>query len=171
MFFTDRPIDRVVPRLGCGSEPKQFNRLGGDAAPGQIIPRALAAGLAGQGVLPALRDLLMNLKQLVLEMARLLFRGVLIGLQRYFRPLRQPADGIQEADVLVVPDEGEHIAALVAAKAVKNLLLGIDVEAGRLLFVKWAEGGEVGPVFFQRQAGTDHLHDVACRADAFQGCL
>jgi hypothetical protein len=36
----------------------------------------------------------------------------------------------------------------VAAKAVKNLLLGIDVEAGRLLFVKWAEGGEVGPVFF-----------------------
>ena len=157
-------------RFRRGAEAEQFYRLGRHAAFGEIIARHLAGGFVGEAVLPALRDLLVDLQQLVLEMARLLFAGVVVEFERNFRALGQPAHGVHEADVLVFLDEGEHVAALVAAEAVENLLVRIDVEARRLFLVKRAERGEVRAGLFQRQIRADDIHDVAGGADAFEGC-
>ncbi len=48
---------------GAAPSRNRFNRLGGDAALFQIITRQLSGGFVGQRVLPALRNLVVNLKQ------------------------------------------------------------------------------------------------------------
>ena len=96
--------------------------------------------------------------------------GVVFKFQRNFRAFGQPAHGVHEADVFVFLDEGEDVAALVAAEAVENLLVRIDVEAGRFFLVKRAKRGEVGAGAFQRQIRADDIHDVAGGADVFEGC-
>ena len=103
----------------------------------------------------------MDLEQLVLEVARLLFAGGLVEFEGNFGAFGQPADGVHEPDVFVFLDEGEHVAALVAAEAVENLFMRIDVEAGGLFLVERAEGGEVRAGFFQRQIRPDDVHNVA----------
>ena len=164
------PVDGVVPGIRRGAEAEQFHGFGRHAAFRQIITGELAGGFVQQRVLPALGDLLVDLEQLVLEMARLLFDGGLVEFQGDLRAFGQPADGVHEPDVFVFLDEGEHVAALVAAEAVENLFMRIDVEAGRLFLVKRAEGGEVGARLFQRQIRADDVHDVAGGADAFASC-
>ncbi len=170
MVFAFGPVDGVVPGVGRGAEAKEFHGFRRHAAFGEIIAGSLAGGFIKQAILPALGDLLVNLEQLVFEMARLLFAGGLIEFEGNFGAFSQPADGVHEADVFVFLDEGEHVAALVAAEAVKNLFMRIDVEAGGLFLVKGAEGGEVGAGAFQRQIGPDDVHNVAGGANAFAGC-
>src|SRR5208282_4278311 len=117
------PVVGVVPSIRRVAETKEFHRFRRHAAFRQIIAGDLATGFIEQRVLPALRDLLVELEQLVLDVARLLFAGGLIEFQRNFRALGQPADGVHKPDVFVFLDEGEHVAALVAAEAVKNLAM------------------------------------------------
>ena len=62
-MFAFGPIDRVVPGVGRVAEAEEFDGLGGDAAAGEVIAGDLAGALAGQGGLPALGDLLVDLKQ------------------------------------------------------------------------------------------------------------
>ena len=111
----------------------------------------------------------MDLQQPFLEMPRLLLAGVLFILQRDLGPVGQPPHRLREINVLVFLDEGEHVAALVAAEAMEDLAVGIDVEAGALLLVKRAERDEVGPGALERQVRPDHIHDVAGSADLFKG--
>ena len=48
-----------------------------------------------------------------------------------------------------------------AAEAVENLLAGMDVEAGCLLLVEWAEGGEVGTGSLEGKVAADDLDNIA----------
>src|SRR5262249_2614539 len=125
--------------------------------------------LAGQRGLPARGDLVVYLQQPVFEVPRLLLTRALFVLQGYPRPVRQSPHSLGKVEVLVLLHEGEHIAALMASEAVKNLALRADVEAGRLLLVKRAEGDEIRTRALQRQVGPDNLHDVAGSADLFTG--
>ena len=128
---------------------KEFHGFSRNTAFLQIIARGLAGGFVEQAILPALGDLLVNLEQLVLEMARLLFAGVFVEFKGNFCAVGETAHGIHETDVFVFLDEGENIAPLVAAKAMKNLPVRIDVEARRLFLVKRAKRNEIGAVLFQ----------------------
>ena len=164
------PIDRVVPQIRRRTEPEEFHRFSGHAAFGEIIAGGLPGRLIEQAIVPALRNLFVNLKQLILEMVRLPFAGALVEFERNLGAVGETADGIQEADIFVFPDKGEHVATLVAAEAMENLPVGIDVEAGGFFLVKRAEGDEVCPRLFQRQTCADDVHDVAGGADAFEDC-
>ena len=47
--------------------------------------------------------------------------GIAVRFQRNVRAFGQAADGVGKIDVLVFLDEGENIAALVAAEAMEDL--------------------------------------------------
>ena len=70
-------------------------------------------------------------------------------------PVGQQFDGLDEADVFDLLDEGIHVAALAAAEAMKVAVVGPHVKRRRLLIVKRAEA-------LQRiRAGTPQLDIVA----------
>ena len=81
-------------------------------------------------------------------MAGFLRGGIVFKFERNFCAFRQPAHGVHEADVFVIFDEGKNVAAFVAAEAMKDLLVRIDVEAGRFFLVKRTERGEIRAGFF-----------------------
>jgi hypothetical protein len=166
-FFGAGPIDGVIPGIGGGADAEEFDGLGGDAAFGEVIAGELAGGLVGETMLPALGELFVDIEQLVLEVAGLLGAGGVFEFEGDFGALGEAADGVHEADVFVFLEEGEDVAALVAAETVEDLLLGIDVETGGFFLVEGAEGGEVGAGLFQGQVGADDIHDVIGYADPF----
>ena len=69
------------------------------------------------------------------------------------------ADGLGEADVLHLHDEGEDVAFFVAAEAVEVAVGGVDGEGAGLFFVEGAEAGVV------LRAGLAQLDVVADDAD------
>ena len=79
----------------------------------------------------------------------------------------QAADGVHEINVLIFANEGENVAALVAAEAMKELALGADVEAGGFFLVEGAEGDEVGAGAFEGDVAADDVHNIAGGADLF----
>src|ERR1700722_18027345 len=170
MAFAFGPIDGVVPQVRRVTEPEKFDGFGGNTAGGKVIARGLGRGFAGQGVSPALRDLLVDLQQPVLNMAALLLGGIVVHLQRDFGALSQPPHSIRKFDVLVFLDECENIAAFVAAEAMENLLLRIDVETRGLFLVKRAQRSEVRPGALQRDIGANDIHDVAGRTYLLERC-
>src|SRR5690349_11527961 len=101
-------------------------------------------------------------------MARLLGCWILFGLQRYLGAIGKTPHGIHETDVLVFFDEREDVAALVAAKTVKDLLVRIDVEAGGLLLMKRTKRSKVRSGTFQRQIAANDIHDVAGGTNLFE---
>ena len=76
-------------------------------------------------------------------------------------------DGFDERKVLVLANKGKYIAPFVAAEAMKDLTLRVDVEAGRLLFVERAESDEICPGALEREGRSDDINDVAGGADLF----
>ncbi len=82
-------------------------------------------------------------------MAGLGLAGLLLEVEGDVRAFGEAADGVGEIDALVFFDKGEDVAAFVAAEAVENLLVGVDVEAGGFLLMEGAEGDEVGAGAFQ----------------------
>jgi hypothetical protein len=50
----------------------------------------------------------------------------------------------------------------------ENLPMRIDVEAGGLFFVEGAESDEIGAGALERQAGADHIHDIAGCPNLFE---
>ena len=120
--------------------------------------------------MPALSYLVMNFKQLIFEMAGLLLAGALVKFDGYFCTVGKAADRINEADVFVFFDKCEHITALVAAEAMKNLAVRIDVETWRLFLVKRAKREEVSAGSFKREIGANDIHDVTGGANAFERC-
>ena len=121
--------------------------------------------------MPARRELLVNLEELILDVTRFLSAGALIHLQRNLCAFGEPSHGIHEADVLVFLDECEHVAAFVTAEAMEDLFVWLDVEAGRLLFVKGAERSEVSTSTLQRQIATNDIHDVVGGANLFESVI
>ena len=76
------------------------------------------------------------------------------------------ADGLGEADVLHLHDEGEDVAFLVAAEAVEVAVGGVDGEAAGLFFVEGTEAGVVlGAGFAQLDVVADDADDVGLLLD------
>src|SRR5215468_9451223 len=105
MAPASRPIDRVIPRVRGGSEPKQPNRFRGDTATLKIIPSRLAGSLVGERILPALGNLLVNLKKSFFEMTALLFAGPVLGLEGNPGTLGQASHRLWKIDAFVRLDE------------------------------------------------------------------
>jgi hypothetical protein len=164
------PIHRVIPLLGRVAETEQLHRLRRDAAFGEVIARDLAAGIIGQHRLPALRDLLVDLEQLVLEKLRFLLSRALLEIERDFRPLRQTLHRFDKREIFVFANKRNDIAALVAAEAMENLPMRIDIEARGLFPMKRTERDKSAPGAFQRQNRADHVHDIARGANLLQSC-
>jgi hypothetical protein len=120
----------------------------------RLRPRRLAArgnlerfgaGIVGQGVLPALGDLFVHLQQRFLEMAGLWLTRLILEFERDARAVGKTLDRFDEGNVFVLANEGEDVSALVTAKAVKDLTMRIDVEAGGLLLVKGQRATKFAP--------------------------
>jgi hypothetical protein len=65
-----------------------------------------------------------------------------------------------EVDALLFHNEGEDIAAGVAAEAVPALLLGVNIEGGMLFTVEGAESAEGAARFGQGDMLADDVNDV-----------
>src|SRR5262249_60999083 len=79
---------------------------------------------------------------------------------------RQHLDRLEEADLLGLLDELEHVAAGFAPEAVVELPLGVHRERRRLLLVERAAADEVPAHPLQGHGLGDDLDDVARRAHA-----
>ena len=162
------PFDGVVPGVRGVAEPEELHRLGPDAAAGQVIARDGAGLPRGQGRLPALRDLLVDLEETLLQVPGVGPARLLLQFKRYPCPLRQPPNRVGKVQVLVFLDKGEDVAAFVAAEAMENLFVRVDVEAGGLLPVEGAKRDEIGPGAFERHITSDHLDNVAGSPNLFE---
>src|SRR5262249_31988376 len=99
--FALGPVDGVLPRIGRAAEPEELHRLRGHSTLREIITGDLPTGLVGEGVLPALSDLLMDLQQLILNVPGLLLARTLLILQRYLGPFGQSPHGFRKINILV----------------------------------------------------------------------
>ncbi len=71
------------------------------------------------------------------------------------------ADGLGEADVFELLDEGEDVAFFMAAEAVEVAVAGVDGEAAGFFFVEGAEAGVVlGTGFAELDVVADDADDV-----------
>ena len=77
------------------------------------------------------------------------------------RAFGQTPDGAGKVDVLVLLDEGENVAAFMAAKTMENLFGRVDVEAGGFFFMERAEGNEIDPGTFEGDIAADDLDNIA----------
>ena len=75
-------------------------------------------------------------------------------------PFGEDAQRVGEADVLVFLHEGQHVAADAAAETLEETTIGMHVERGRLLAVKWTQADQIVAALAQRHVRTDHLADV-----------
>jgi hypothetical protein len=104
----------------------------------------------------------------VLEVAGVFLAGGWVKLDGDAGAFRETADGFDEGEIFEFLDEGEDVAALVAAEAMKDLAVGIDVETGGLFLVEGAERHEVRAGAFQGDEGADDIDDVIGGADLFE---
>jgi DNA primase len=79
----------------------------------------------------------------------------------------QLSHGFGKAEVLMLHQEGEHVAALAAAEAVKGLCLRKYGERGRFFAVEGTKAGEVRPGPLELDMLADHLHNIGSIANFF----
>jgi hypothetical protein len=98
--------------------------------------------------------------------------AVVLGVfNRYAGAFGQATNGFAEVDPFEFLHETKDIAAFMTSKAVKNLALRMNIEAGGLLFVEWAESDEVRPRPLEREIGTDDFDDVTGGTDLVENRL
>src|SRR5262249_6462695 len=97
----------------------------------------------------------------------LLLRTALFELEGDFCPVCQPLQRLRKINALILHDEREHVAPLLAAKAFEDLQMRINTETGRLLLVKRTQRGEIRPCPLQRQIRSNDIHDIARRPNLF----
>ena len=134
-----------------------------------IADGEVAIGIVGQGCLPACGQVIVNLQQRFFKMPRLLLAGGVVELEGNARALGQTAHRLDKREVLVLLDELENVAALVAAETVEDLALLIDIEARGLFAVERAQGGPIGPVALQGHVRANDLDNLAGGADLLKG--
>src|SRR5688572_18018628 len=120
--------------------------------------------------MPALRDLFVDLKELLFNELFLFVLRVLFELQRDARALGEAFDRLHEIERFVLPDEGEHVPAFVAAVAVEGLFARINVETWRALPMKRTERRETCARALQWNDRGNDIDNVVCRADLFESC-
>ena len=78
-------------------------------------------------------------------------------------------NGFYEGNIFVVHDEGDGRATLLAAETMVELLGGADVKGGGLFVVEGAVAFVLASSSFEREIGTDQVHDVSGIEDLFNG--
>ena len=159
------PVHRVFPAGRRESHAEILHRRLGDASPLQIVPCRLADSIIQQNGMPTLRQLLVNFIQRVLEVARFFRFRILLKLQHDACALGQPFHGLHEINVLIFLNELEHVTPGVAAEAVINLPLRIDIEARSFLLVKRTQRHVIAAGALQGKVIADHIDNVAGRAN------
>src|SRR5262249_42711118 len=81
------------------------------------------------------------------------------------------AHGLHERHTAHPHEEGEGVAAGVAAEAMKEAALGIDVKRRRLLGMERAEPDESSPALLERDVLGDHRGEIDPPLDLLEHCL
>ena len=129
VMFGLGPENRVVPRVGGIADAKQCDGFSRDAAFGQVGAGDLTGGFA-KSLLPMEGDLLVQTDEGVFGGTILRLGGVIVDFERDLGAVRETPDGFGKAEIFVFLEKAKDVTTLMAAKAVKDLALGIDVEAG-----------------------------------------
>src|SRR5882757_8799515 len=79
--------------------------------------------------------------------------------QRHARHLRQPLDGLAEADALGLHQEGDDVAVLAGREVVVKTLLVVDRERRRLLLLKRRQAFPLPPRLLQLHAPADDFRN------------
>src|ERR1044071_4795662 len=167
-FFRFRPVDSVVPRFRRVAKPEEFNGFVGNTAFLQVTARFFARGFIQERAVPALCDLLVDLKEPVLEELLFLILGIFFEFERNASALGQTLDRFHEIQVFVFFDESKNVPAFVTAEAVKSLLAWIDMEARRLFAMKRTKRSETGPGPLQGNYGRNDIDNVIGGANLFE---
>src|SRR5580658_3609705 len=102
----------------------------------------------------------------------LLSAAGLVDLDRNAGSLGQHTNGLAKGVPLDPLEEREYVAALLAAEAMVETRVGIDVEARRLFLVKGAQPDEPAAALFQRRHALRHdSDDVGAVPDDGYGVL
>jgi hypothetical protein len=157
-----QPRDEALPARRRDPEPERPLRLARDAPALQVRTRRGAdLGVAkpllvrGRGGVQRLED----------PRALAALAGAALG-HGDAGAARQQLDRLEEAHLLRLLHELEHVTTHLAREAVVELPLGIDRERRCLLFVERAATHEVPAHAPERHALADQLHDVGRRAHA-----
>ena len=164
-----RAHDHAVPRARRVAHPELGEHLVREPPRGQVVARGRGlAGFPQVGGVEAARPLEQRVQALAPAPALLGTRVVRLALHPHVEALRQQLHRLLEVERLGLLDELEGVAALAAAEAVVELLLGIDGERRRPLVVERTEPGparadpaQVGLLPDQ----VDHVHGVAHAVD------
>jgi hypothetical protein len=148
--------------------PKFHRRGAGDLPPVQILPHGLALALLEQAVIKPRR-----VPVEVQQPRPAAGRVPVAVLLRDLHPgaLGQKPHRVGEGEVLLLHDEVHHAAALFAAEAVEDLLVGGDGEGGGLLTVKGTQAEEVRALPRELDIAAHHIHDVAASDELVQKAL
>jgi len=156
-----------VPAVGREADAEALRGGDIDAAAGEIRARALARRADQLGAVVALR----GGGRLAHAAEETGLAGV-VALGDLDAALRgQRAHGLGEAQVFVLHQERERVPTTVAAEAVEDLPLRMDVEGGRLLVVEGAEALEAATGLAERDVTADEIDDVDAGSDRFDRLL
>ncbi len=155
-------LAHVVEVVGGVADAEFGDRVGGDAASGQVFAGACGLGTF-EGGFEVLRGGFVDVDELAAEAGFAGFFGrAELALGEGDAALGgDDADGLGEADVFHLHDEGEDVALFVAAEAVEVAVGGVDGEGAGFFFVEGAEAGVVlGSGFAQLDVVADDADDV-----------
>src|SRR5205085_3295422 len=156
-----------VPQVGRVPEPPRFRGLDGDATPLQVIAGDGSTGMFPENALIEDARLFIDLRERrpVRAATRLLrIRGLQVDASLGRQLLRRLA----EALAVELHDELDRVAGRAAAEAVEDLLVGDDIEAGRLLAVEGAQAFPVAARLLQADAALHHRDHVDAVAQLLQ---
>ena len=155
----------AVPRVGRKAETEARHGLRRELPAGEIVPRDLPGGGLELRVEKA-RSVPVEREQPLA-----LFRAGVVRLlgQLHAGAVGQKRHRLREREILDLHDEADDAAALAAAEAVVDLLIGRDGKRRRLFAVKRAEPEEVRPALFRQAHVAAHdIDDVVALGELLQ---
>ena len=153
-------LDQSIPGRERETQAKGFDRLARDATPGEIGHSLFAQMGVQQIAMKPGSGRFIQLHQ-ALPDARFL-RQPAIRTHGYCNPgpSAQLAHRFRKRHPLLLHQEGEHIAPLMAAEAVKDLFRGADRKGGGLFVMEWTEAFEVLPRLGEGHVAGYHVCDI-----------
>lgn len=109
----------------------------------------------------------MQAQELILQIARLLIRPAVLVFQGNAGAICQAFHRLAKIDGFKILHKREYIATLVAAKTMKELFLGIDVETGGFFFMERTKCLKIRSGALQRHVPANDIHDVTGVAHPF----
>ena len=131
-----------IPAIGRVTELELPDRLGTDPAPRTVRAARLAFRFREQDAMEILRGHVVCVVDRFFFAAHARLRRI-FGLEFDPGALRQHAHRIDEVDVVVQLHEPDHVAGRVAAEALEEPAVGVDVKRRGLLAVKRAQSDQI----------------------------